>query len=493
MGCFSTASQTMRFIITAVVRATIIYIACLLIFIENIEMRAKADFANLTKTIELSKGRVFLIARDLETLISHKDISMESQVASEQWHGKFENLTQWLLSVRNKTQGLSQQSFMYEVELYLLKELDFLLETLPSLAPQEDKLFYRSYLSGNAFEHDDKNIIYDPNCEFTDCVTGATEYSLADKILVTRVMNKNNEGKLIHYDKSEDTIDNPRLLTLSSPIFFGKRIIGDISIDLYLDRFEVFNISELSQYEVNRSVFTVITPRDTSFSEVSISFEYYIDNRNVLVFKLPIFYIFYKYLVGFISILIIVSFIMAKSEELRDRNSQLKETKREGLQDFLTGAYNRKIMDDLEFTQAIFKHEQGALIMLDGDGFKLVNDKYGHNMGDEAIKAIASCAFSQLRKSDYLVRMGGDEFLLVLPGMNKFTAMEWAQKLSTAISNYKLPRNVSISVSFGISEFSPDSTMEAAIELADCHLYANKAKKREASSLTVVNQLEHKS
>ncbi|WP_060982456.1 GGDEF domain-containing protein [Vibrio splendidus] len=492
MGVIDSFNKVIKFFMTALIRSIIVYISCLMVFIENIEVSAKSEFDNLTKTIELSKGRVFLIARDLETLISHKEISMDSQVSTEQWHEKFDNLTKWISLVRNKTHDLSQNSVMYEAELYLLEELDFLLETLPSLSPQEDKLFYRSYLSGNTFEHDVRKIVYDPHCEFTDCVTDATEYSLTDKILVTRVVHKNNEGKLVSHDDSEVAMENPRLLTLSSPIFSGKQIIGDISIDLYLDRFEVFNISDLSQYEVNRSVFTVITPRDTSFSEVSISFEYYIDNRNVLVFKLPIFYIFYKYIVGLIAILVTVMFITAKSEVLRDRNSQLQKTQREGLRDSLTGVYNRKIMDDEEFKQAIVTHELGALIMLDGDGFKFVNDKYGHNMGDEAIKAIASCALYQLRKSDYVVRMGGDEFLLVLPGMNKFTAMECAHKLTLAISNYKLPRNVNISVSFGISEFKSHDEMELAIEQADYHLYANKANKRETSSLAVVNQLEHK-
>lgn len=140
---------------------------------------------------------------------------------------------------------------------------------------------------------------------------------------------------------------------------------------------------------------------------------------------------------------------------LRESYSQLKELAK---MDSLTGLLNRRAIRDLteiELSQAGREHTGLSLIFLDMDDLKSINDKYGHAVGDQALKLLADTIRATMRVGDWCGRWGGDEFLWTLPKINltdTLKAAERFQKISNA-SSIKLPEGgiLNMEVCLGIS------------------------------------------
>ena len=142
--------------------------------------------------------------------------------------------------------------------------------------------------------------------------------------------------------------------------------------------------------------------------------------------------------------------------------------------DALSGAYNRRFYEDNLRNQHVF----AGVAVLDLDDFKLVNDTLGHHAGDVAIKTAVSVLRSCIRSTDMLVRYGGDEFVLVIPGIS---ADVFARKLQdmgdklaeTPVSGYE---NINLTVSIG-GVLSEGRTVEEAVRQADGLMYKAKGRK----------------
>lgn len=142
--------------------------------------------------------------------------------------------------------------------------------------------------------------------------------------------------------------------------------------------------------------------------------------------------------------------------------------------DALSGAYNRRFYEDNLRNQHVF----AGVAVLDLDDFKLVNDTLGHHAGDVAIKTAVSALRSCIRSSDMLVRYGGDEFVLVIPGIS---ADVFARKLhdmvdklaETPVPGYE---NINLTVSIG-GVLSEGRTVEEAVRQADGLMYKAKGRK----------------
>jgi diguanylate cyclase (GGDEF)-like protein len=151
--------------------------------------------------------------------------------------------------------------------------------------------------------------------------------------------------------------------------------------------------------------------------------------------------------------------------------------------DSLTGLRNRPaVMEHLGKKLADGEHEASlgglALLLLDLDGFKVVNDSLGHDAGDALLKQVAARIEGALRDSDYVARLGGDEFLIVVPQVSdQETAQRVAAKLVEVIgAPYSLnAQPASVTVSIGISMFPQDGReREALMKCADLALYEAK-------------------
>ncbi len=148
--------------------------------------------------------------------------------------------------------------------------------------------------------------------------------------------------------------------------------------------------------------------------------------------------------------------------------------------DPLTDAYNRFFLDDLRVTRAR-EPAGGSIVLIDVDGLKTINDKEGHEEGDKAIWTVAAAVKKLIRGDDYLVRWGGDEFLVVLPGMDQEVAKKRFYMLPSKIEEVRqTPRNTArayrkfLAASVGVTPFSSRVPFDLAIETADRVMYERK-------------------
>jgi putative two-component system response regulator len=154
--------------------------------------------------------------------------------------------------------------------------------------------------------------------------------------------------------------------------------------------------------------------------------------------------------------------------------------------DVLTGAYNR-----LYYEEDVKKRMQtSGVALIDVDDFKLYNDTYGHLTGDMALVTVANAIRKCIRKTDILVRYGGDEFILVLPGVNEDILIRKLQRVQQAIQHASIPgySKLQLSVSIG-GVISSNESIESAVSRADKLMYQAKTEKNMV--VTEKNKVSH--
>ncbi|HWM63503.1 MAG TPA: diguanylate cyclase, partial [Solirubrobacterales bacterium] len=169
------------------------------------------------------------------------------------------------------------------------------------------------------------------------------------------------------------------------------------------------------------------------------------------------------------------------------RNERMQELRRQASQDSLTGLKNRRRFEEdlrVELARSRRENGEGALLMLDLDNFKQVNDTLGHPIGDRAIEEIAGVLRSRMRETDVLARLGGDEFAVVLPRCDAAEAQSVAEAILTAIREHVPPAHEvpPITASVGIAMFgrSHDADFESVQSRADTAMYEAKDAGRDA-------------
>ncbi len=158
--------------------------------------------------------------------------------------------------------------------------------------------------------------------------------------------------------------------------------------------------------------------------------------------------------------------------------------------DHLTGAANRALLDDrlaVAIAEARRSKELLGLIYLDIDDFKPINDRYGHDCGDEVLRIVANRLAHSVRKSDTVARVGGDEFVVVLPRAGTRASLnETAQKLSEAVAQpiEALCASLSVTVSIGVTAFVPEEDDARSLMMkADLAMYDAKQVRDHISSV----------
>lgn len=147
--------------------------------------------------------------------------------------------------------------------------------------------------------------------------------------------------------------------------------------------------------------------------------------------------------------------------------------------DFLTGLRNRRYLE-LILERELFRLQRYgrplSLILLDLDGFKAVNDTHGHEGGDRVLQALAQCLEAHIRRSDRAVRLGGEEFALLLPETPLPQALRLAERLRRAVEAMAVPPVARITASFGVAEARPTDTPLTLLRRADEAMYRAKRK-----------------
>jgi diguanylate cyclase (GGDEF)-like protein len=145
--------------------------------------------------------------------------------------------------------------------------------------------------------------------------------------------------------------------------------------------------------------------------------------------------------------------------------------------DALTGLHNRRSFDEyLGAEVARFEryNRPFALLMLDIDHFKAINDTHGHDVGDQAIKRVAGLVVSSLRDVDIAARYGGEEFAVILPETNLPRALEVAERIRQRVEATSTPQ-MRLTISAGVAA-APESSADGKdlVRKADAALYASK-------------------
>ncbi len=145
--------------------------------------------------------------------------------------------------------------------------------------------------------------------------------------------------------------------------------------------------------------------------------------------------------------------------------------------DYLTKVYNRKYYDEIiekEIYSASRYDYNLSLILLDIDKFKLVNDTFGHLVGDSVLKEFANILIENTRKSDIVSRIGGEEFTILVSNDSLESAYAFAQKLRKSVEEYTFSSVENVTVSIGISSFIKDDTPTSLFKRVDDALYEAK-------------------
>ena len=166
----------------------------------------------------------------------------------------------------------------------------------------------------------------------------------------------------------------------------------------------------------------------------------------------------------------------AAYRELEATNAKLKET---SFKDEVTGLYNRRFFS-LRLEEEIsrfrrFNHPV-SVVVLDVDGFKSVNDEFGHAVGDETLRDIAQILMKHSRGINVVSRYGGDEFAVLLVETSKTGARLYADRIRHVVATFPFSHGKTVTASFGVSSLPDDeaTTSEALFRAADEALYAAK-------------------
>lgn len=160
--------------------------------------------------------------------------------------------------------------------------------------------------------------------------------------------------------------------------------------------------------------------------------------------------------------------------------------------DDLTGLPNRRALREriaLVEKSAKRKSQSAVVMMIDLDHFKEINDRYGHDAGDAALVHIAGILKSLLRELDFLARVGGDEFCILLPNTDTELATAIARRLNEAISRQRMHwhgSKISVPASIGFAEWQPGSEtrLSESLSLADNEMFSTKRRGRSSQYAT---------
>jgi diguanylate cyclase (GGDEF)-like protein len=178
------------------------------------------------------------------------------------------------------------------------------------------------------------------------------------------------------------------------------------------------------------------------------------------------------------------------AENLLTREYASEGLHRFAFTDYLTGLRTRGYFEqqlDLEFKRSERRHQKFALLMIDIDHFKQLNDTYGHHVGDQVLRGVASILVKDMREVDTVARYGGEEFVIILPETAQAGAIFVAERLRRRVEQARFQAGSSnpiqhLTISVGVAVYDQDARFKRElIEYSDAALYAAKREGRNRS------------
>lgn len=288
-----------------------------------------------------------------------------------------------------------------------------------------------------------------------------------------------------------DFFSNRMVITIKSPVYNKDQVVGDIGVDIPVKSLlssitlpnKLKSSLNLYLYDVNKKKRINIFKGYNHTLLPSIQVYTRLSN-NILIHANISSTIFITFAVQILTFgLLILIALNYMNATLRKYKSQKQYYQLEAYTDQLTGLFNRRILDTvikktLEENRAIDKPI--SMIVFDANDFKTINDTYGHDIGDLALKHISSTIDDMTRDSDICIRLGGDEFCIILPNADLEQALLMADRLELAIfSGYFCHYHIKVAISTGCTVIKPNENLHDALIRADKTLYKNKENKAE--------------
>ena len=415
----------------------------------------KKTFTIMVNKIDNAKNITYLISRYIEGRLlingSFKNTDEVNEI--------IKNLNMF----RYRTYGDNNRTEETSHIIGFLYDINYV---LPSLIRRGGDSYYRSYKDEFLFAtspvDNDKRFFSKKECEHQKtCTLFSSEFLLKDQMLVSTIYNS-------YFDNDKSVI------SISSPVYHHDEIIGDYNMDVNIS--DDFLSDKSVRYVVDKNLNKIILIEQNKilfFSDFSYSIERAINDSLMIKYNIPLYVIFKDswfllFLLFFVSYIFLINNITISNGE-----KELNEMSEKSNIDELTKLFNRTYLSEIKL-----KHDKDSylsVIAIDGNNIKKINDSFGHPIGDEAIKHISSSMKIIFRENDYLFRVGGDEFVVILMNCQFDKAKELGDKLKENVEQKPFIINgLSISISMGVVEKNDNMTIDEALKLADIQLYEDK-------------------
>ncbi len=173
--------------------------------------------------------------------------------------------------------------------------------------------------------------------------------------------------------------------------------------------------------------------------------------------------------------------------ENTERKHAVKELEKLSETDPLTSVYNRRKFNDIlnSEVERSKRYSTGlSIIMCDIDHFKKINDQFGHDVGDNALKVFTSTINNNIREVDMFARWGGEEFMILMPNTSAEIAQAVAEKLRKIIEETEVKKVNTFTASFGVADLNEEDTTESLLKRVDEALYKAKESGRNKVELS---------
>ncbi len=442
-----TRKNIKEIMLTSFIVSLVLYVISMLFYVDSHINARELEFEKFSKAMAQYNQVLFFTSKILEGEVGKYDAIEPGDKSL-------------LKSSSSYFQHIDPEEKLSNVEIAIENEFHSLVEQMPTILPEQDVMYYRSYISSlTSVSNKDSDVVISQCEDRRNCALEAPMRRLSDRILISDPYR----------------VDTGMNITVSSPIYFKEEIIGDVNIDIYMARFEGASDVHVEKKEINGVTFyDFIYGNDVTDSNFAYSIDYVADNSTVYVYKIPVLSVVYRTVTFFFVLWLACAYVISRFKELNLSKIKLSEAEQTIVRDQMTDLLNRNIMETVEFKNNI-KENGSSILAIDGNKLKSINDTYGHHVGDEAIKQIASAMRQVFRDTDYLIRSGGDEFLAVLPGCKADNAIRLANNLKETVQEMKFsPYGLTVGVSVGVAEMRENEPVESVIRRADEKLYDDK-------------------
>ena len=169
--------------------------------------------------------------------------------------------------------------------------------------------------------------------------------------------------------------------------------------------------------------------------------------------------------------------LLSLEDESTSKEILMKELEHQAKVDILTNLWNRRTLEGRlkeEWLRSKRRSCKMSLILLDIDHFKKINDTFGHSIGDSVLKKISQLLRSNLRKTDFIGRWGGEEFIVICAETDETIVWKVAEKLRKSVKNHDFKLGLPVSISLGTATFDSEDSADEILKRADMNMYRAK-------------------